>query len=289
MRSADDLRGVTKFSIGLLCAAAFVLIILVLSGSEVDDDSAKAIGTAAALAFLSLTAVAGSHLALRQPQLSLLGHGTALISAIAFLVTTAAIWSGGDDNWKPAIYTLILAFACGHSSVLLANLDERDSDGVRLVRGGTLLGLWLLVGLAIGEIASPGRDVVGARALGVVAILYALGAVVLPLLRRADSHSQPRPDRQGELQIDHVVARAGDPERSARFYGEGLGAGVKPGPEGKVCFVWPGTAESAVTHLRARGIEIVEGPVVRTGTHGEGVSVCCRDPDGNLVELISYP
>jgi hypothetical protein len=283
VRSADNLRGVTKFSIGLLCAAAFVLILIILSGSDVDDDSARGIGTAMALAFLSLTAVAGSHLSLRQPQLTLLGHATVLISAIAFLVTTAAIWSGGDNNWKLAVYTLILAFACGHSSVLLASLDERDSDGVRMIRGGTLVALWLLVGLAIGAIASPGRDV-SPKALGVVAILYALGALILPLLRRAD----PQPDHQGELQIDHVVARAGDPDRSTHFYGEGLGASVKPGPESKLCFVWPGTAESAVIHLRARGIEIVEGPVVRTGAHGVGVGVCCRDPDGSLVELISY-
>jgi catechol 2,3-dioxygenase-like lactoylglutathione lyase family enzyme len=62
---------------------------------------------------------------------------------------------------------------------------------------------------------------------------------------------------------------------------------VRPG-NSDLCFVWPGTAESAAIHLRARGIEIVEGPVGRTGAHGAGVSVYCRDPDGSLIELISY-
>jgi hypothetical protein len=117
MRDADQLRSVTRFSIGLLCAGAFVLILIILSGSDIDETSGKAIGTAIALAFLSLTAVAGSHLALRQPRLAPFGHLTALISALAFLLTLPAIWTGFDDGiWEAAAYALILAFACGHSS-----------------------------------------------------------------------------------------------------------------------------------------------------------------------------
>src|SRR4051794_4589904 len=113
MRGADQLRSVTRFSIGLLCAAAFVLILIIVSGSDVDETSAKAIETAVALAFLSLTAVAGSHLSLRQPRLALFGHLTVLISALAFLLTTAATWAKSDDSlWETAAYALILAFAC---------------------------------------------------------------------------------------------------------------------------------------------------------------------------------
>jgi len=169
--NAADLRGVVKFSIGMLCIAAFVLILIILSGSDLDETSGKAIGTAVALAFLSLTAVAGSHLTSRQPQLALLGYAAVLISALAFLVTLAAIWSGGgEDNWKPAIYCLLLAFACGHSSVLLAGADARDSDGIKMVRIGTVGALWLLTAMAIGEIASSGEDL-DAQAFGVVAVL----------------------------------------------------------------------------------------------------------------------
>jgi catechol 2,3-dioxygenase-like lactoylglutathione lyase family enzyme len=46
--------------------------------------------------------------------------------------------------------------------------------------------------------------------------------------------------------------------------------------------------ENAVAHLTERGIPIEEGPVVRNGANGTGMSVYFRDPDGSLLELISY-
>ncbi|HET9199276.1 MAG TPA: hypothetical protein VFN92_13600 [Solirubrobacterales bacterium] len=266
----DDLQGVIKLSVGVLCAAAFVLILIILSGSELDDTSAKAIGTAVALAFLSLTAVAGSHLTLRQPQLSLLGFATIAISGLAFLATAAAIWSDFDgDGWKSAGSCLILAFAGGHTCVLLSGAGERDGDGIKAVRYGTIAALWLLATLAIAELSSSGDDV-DPQGLGVVAVLYALGTVLLPLLRRTAPAAAgdpapppgpgpgPRPGRGDELQVDHV------------------------------CLVWPGSAESAVEALAGSGAQVLEGPVPRNGARGAGRSVYYREPDGSLVELIAY-
>ena len=43
-----------------------------------------------------------------------------------------------------------------------------------------------------------------------------------------------------------------------------------------------------VAHLRGEGIEIVEGPVPKTGAVGAMMSVYFNDPDGNLVEVSSY-
>jgi catechol 2,3-dioxygenase-like lactoylglutathione lyase family enzyme len=40
--------------------------------------------------------------------------------------------------------------------------------------------------------------------------------------------------------------------------------------------------------LRERGIEILEGPVERTGAVGSIMSVYLRDPDDNLVEIATY-
>ena len=62
---------------------------------------------------------------------------------------------------------------------------------------------------------------------------------------------------------------------------------VRPG-NSDLCFVWDGTAEEAVKHLLAHGVEVELGPAKRTGGKGEGSSVYFRDPDGTLLELISY-
>jgi len=47
--------------------------------------------------------------------------------------------------------------------------------------------------------------------------------------------------------------------------------------------------ESVVEHLRKCDVNIEEGPVPRTGALGPITSVYFRDPDGNLIEVSSYP
>jgi catechol 2,3-dioxygenase-like lactoylglutathione lyase family enzyme len=120
--------------------------------------------------------------------------------------------------------------------------------------------------------------------------------------------------------VDHVVIAVSDWERSNAFYRDVLGAEILPrgptfayrfgeqqlnvhGPGGNpypvarkpvepgnsdLCFVWPGPISEAVSHLRRHGVEIEEGPVERPGVKGVGTSVYFRDPDGSLLELISY-
>jgi catechol 2,3-dioxygenase-like lactoylglutathione lyase family enzyme len=56
-----------------------------------------------------------------------------------------------------------------------------------------------------------------------------------------------------------------------------------------LCFVWDGPIEDAVRLLRSKGVTIELGPVTRRGARGtSGTSVYFRDPDGNLLELMSY-
>jgi len=40
--------------------------------------------------------------------------------------------------------------------------------------------------------------------------------------------------------------------------------------------------------LKAKHINIIEGPVQRTGAAGKIVSVYFRDPDENLIEISNY-
>ncbi len=55
-----------------------------------------------------------------------------------------------------------------------------------------------------------------------------------------------------------------------------------------LCFRWDAPLERAVELLEGRGVEIEEGPVPRPASDGSvGRSVYFRDPDGNLLELLS--
>lgn len=123
------------------------------------------------------------------------------------------------------------------------------------------------------------------------------------------------------LVLDHCVIAVSDWERSNDFYRDVLGADVAmrsdvfahyrfggwqlnvhgPGFEGlnaatpvapgnsDLCFVWPGPIEEAVEHLRRRGVELEAGPLESdSGAGGRGRHVYFRDPDGSLLELVSY-
>jgi catechol 2,3-dioxygenase-like lactoylglutathione lyase family enzyme len=121
--------------------------------------------------------------------------------------------------------------------------------------------------------------------------------------------------------LDHVVIHVSDWERSNAFYGDVLGAELIELPRGRwaygfgdvrlnvhgpgsapepvaaapsgpggadLCLRWGGPVEDAIEHLRDRGVEIELGPVERQGAAGTGRSVYFRDPDGSLLEFISY-
>lgn len=123
------------------------------------------------------------------------------------------------------------------------------------------------------------------------------------------------------MRLDHVVIAVTDWERSNAFYREVVGAelveldrgrwayrigeqqlnvhgpGSTPSPRAQdpvrpgnsdLCFLWPGPIEDAVRHLRDAGVDVEVGPVARPGARGEGASVYFRDPDGSLLEFISY-
>lgn len=125
-----------------------------------------------------------------------------------------------------------------------------------------------------------------------------------------------------KVRLDHCVIAVSDWDRSTRFYQNVLGAEVVDLANGRIayrfgdqqlnvhgpgsdvgvlvarlpvapggsdlCFVWPGTIEEALAHLRQQQVEVTAGPVTRWGGRGRGTSVYFRDPDGSLLELITY-
>ena len=122
------------------------------------------------------------------------------------------------------------------------------------------------------------------------------------------------------VKLDHCVIHVFDWEISNTFYRDVLGAelvpresgwsyrfgdeqlnvhgpGVSPARVAKLpvqpgnsdlCFEWPGPIDEAREHLKRNGVEVEMGPVERSGARGAGTSVYFRDPDGSLLELISY-
>ncbi|MCK7631353.1 MULTISPECIES: VOC family protein [Shewanella] len=120
--------------------------------------------------------------------------------------------------------------------------------------------------------------------------------------------------------LDHLVLTVKDIEASVAFYQSVLGmkkvifgngrvalifgdqkinlhqAGAEFEPKAALatpgsadlCFVVSHNIEAVITHLNSLQIDIIEGPVLRTGATGRINSVYIRDPDLNLLELSEY-
>jgi catechol 2,3-dioxygenase-like lactoylglutathione lyase family enzyme len=123
-----------------------------------------------------------------------------------------------------------------------------------------------------------------------------------------------------KVKFDHCVIKVSDWERSNAFYRDVLGAeiiqrgagymyrfgdyqlnlhgpGLDPTPVASIpvpaggsdlCFEWDGAISEAVAHLAQHHVAVELGPVERFGAKGKGISVYFRDPDGSLLEFISY-
>jgi len=55
-----------------------------------------------------------------------------------------------------------------------------------------------------------------------------------------------------------------------------------------LCFITRQPPASVVEHVKACGVEILDGPTQKIGALGPMTSVYCHDPDGNLIEIASY-
>ena len=55
-----------------------------------------------------------------------------------------------------------------------------------------------------------------------------------------------------------------------------------------LCFITLTPLAEAMAHVRAQGVEIILGPVDRTGATGPMRSFYFRDPDFNLIEVSNY-
>lgn len=64
---------------------------------------------------------------------------------------------------------------------------------------------------------------------------------------------------------------------------------LKPTPgSADLCFISSSPVDNIVQVFKNHNVEIVEGPVFRTGAMGKIHSVYVRDPDENLIEVSNY-
>ena len=119
------------------------------------------------------------------------------------------------------------------------------------------------------------------------------------------------------IKLDHLVLTVKDVEKTISFYGSVMGMKKEAFGDGRValkcgnqkinlhgfgkefepkafkpmpgsadlCFITQTPLEDAMTHVKRCGVDIIEGPVEKTGTNGPIRSFYFRDPDYNLIEV----
>lgn len=117
--------------------------------------------------------------------------------------------------------------------------------------------------------------------------------------------------------LDHCVLTVSDVERTASFYSQVLSMKVELFGDGRtalkygstkinlhqigsefepkagsptpgsadLCFISTTPLSDAIAHVKGCGVEVIEGPVERTGANGPIMSFYFRDPDQNLIEV----
>jgi catechol 2,3-dioxygenase-like lactoylglutathione lyase family enzyme len=120
--------------------------------------------------------------------------------------------------------------------------------------------------------------------------------------------------------LDHLVLTVKDIEATCAFYAKALGMNVvtfgegrkalafgtqkinlhqqgkefdpkahRPTPgSGDICLITSVDLPEVLAHLKACDVELIDGPVRRTGAVGTLLSVYFRDPDLNLIEVSNY-
>ncbi len=119
------------------------------------------------------------------------------------------------------------------------------------------------------------------------------------------------------INLDHIVLTVKDMNKTIFFYSNVLGMQKETFGQGRValrygeqkinlhelgnefepkawkptpgssdlCFITNTPLNEAISHVKSQGVEIIEGPVERTGANGKIRSFYFRDPDYNLIEV----
>jgi hypothetical protein len=180
-----------------------------------------------------------------------------ILVLVALVLALALIWDGDMDGQALGI-CLAATLAIAQANLLGARRGPDESDGLRLLTDGTIFCGLALAGGVIAAIAVGSEGEAGARILAALAILDALGLVLIPIVRRLVPKET---ERGGERSVGARVP-AGSCEWVA--------------PEG-----FDAAVEAASASARLLRLE-------RPGPGGmPGVAVF-HAPDGTLSAIVSY-
>ncbi|WP_269914002.1 VOC family protein [Acinetobacter sp. HY1485] len=120
--------------------------------------------------------------------------------------------------------------------------------------------------------------------------------------------------------LDHLVLTVSDIEKTCQFYQDGLNFEVISFGENRkalkfgqqkfnlhqvghefepkahhptqgsadLCLIASTPISEVIQHLKKHHIDIIQGPIERTGACGDIISIYIRDPDQNLIEISNY-
>lgn len=198
--------------------------IAVLLGAPLGDEAGRVLATTAVVGAFSVAVLC--CVALVGRTLQVFGFIGAAVSVIAALLVIFLVWYRGDfGDWWPDLmrwtWTAVAASAAFSLASLLLLLADRRRTAVRVGLGMTLLLMAATLGMVVYMIWATEIGEVFWRTFGVIAILAALGAIVVPVLslllpdaQGADARRMPRDvaarlvaeaDRRG-ITVDELVA-----------------------------------------------------------------------------------
>lgn len=181
--------------IASLIAIASMAIVAILKGDFADTD-VRILGTIFTIVLYSWTTYAQSRLLERRPELVLLAIAGLVVSAVGFMSALIPIWgdSGSDDAWRTAFIALVLAFALGDIALVLSSRRASDSPATMASAAGTIATVSVLAAMLVAAILNNGDYGQSYyRLMAVVGVLWVLGTVLTPILRRAHGVRSRRP------------------------------------------------------------------------------------------------
>lgn len=194
-----------RILVGLIIASfglAAVLGIIVLLGVELGEATGKVLATTAIVGAFSVAVLCCASLLGRSAQL--VGMIGVIVSILTAVLVIWLVWDGELlSRWESlfrVLWTGVAATAAFALASLLLLLVDRRRSAVRIALFVTLGLIALLFVLTV--YMTWAQDIeweIFSRVYGIVAILTALGAVVVPVL------SLLLPDARGRAGVDHAL------------------------------------------------------------------------------------